>query len=275
MTTTPIERRLRDACPQIQSPLPPFARTLARTEQETSAGGGRSHWRGWRRAPIALPLIGAVLLLAAGATAALLLSSGEPVPPAFVLPATPETGLGEPIPASATLLPIRVADPEGGPPWGMRVIRTTRGLLCLQAGRVVRGQLGALGSGYAFAADHRFHPFLPEDAISSDACPAVGVDGSAFLPGPPVIVPANALPLAGENVAVADQVHCDLPGQQNWGVRCAQRELRQVADGLLGPDANSIEVSTPHSSFTVKPYGPLGAYLIVLPAQPRADADMA
>lgn len=223
---------------------------------------------------MALPaLIGAVLLLAGGATAALLLSSGEPVAPAFVLPATPNTGLGEPVPASLSLLPIRVADPEGGPAWGMRVIRTTRGLLCLQAGRVVQDQLGGLG-GYAYAADRRFHPFLPEDAISSDACPAVGGLHGAFLPGPPVIVPANALPLAGENVAIADQVHCDLPGQQNWGVRCAQQELRQVAFGLLGPNATSIEVSTPQGSFAIKPYGPLGAYLIVLPAQPRANATM-
>ncbi len=225
---------------------------------------------------MALPALaaGALLLAAGGAAAALLLSPGEPVAPAFVLPATPNVGLGEPEPASLALLPLRVPDPEGGPPWGMRAIRTTRGLLCLQAGRVVQGQLGGLGSSYAFADDNRFHPFLPADAVSTDACPAVGANGAAFLPGPPVIVPANALPLAGENVARADQAHCDLPGEQNWGVRCPQQELRQVAIGLLGPHAQSIEVSTPQRSFSVQPYGPLGAYLIVLPAQPRANADM-
>jgi hypothetical protein len=170
---------------------------------------------------------------------------------------------------------MRVADTEQGPPWGMRVIRTTRGLLCLQAGRVVDGQLGALGSGYAFHGDKRFHPFLADDAISTDACPAVGASGKAFLPGPPVIVPANGLPLAGENVAQSDQVHCDLPGQENWGVRCPQSELRQVAVGLLGPNARSIEVGNADgSSFTIDPYGPEGAYLIVLPAQPNANASM-
>ena len=156
------------------------------------------------------------------------------------------------------------------------MIRTTRGLLCLQAGRVVGGQLGALGSGYAFHGDKRFHPFLPDDAIATDACPAVGVNGKGFLPGPPVIVPSETgCPLAGENVAQADQVHCDLPGQENWGVRCPQAELRQVAVGLLGPNARSIEVTNPDgSSFSIDPYGPEGAYLIVLPAQADANASM-
>src|SRR6202043_2299227 len=101
-----------------------------------------------RRVGLALPVtIGVLALAAASAAAALLFSSGETVAPAFVLPATPSAGLGEPVPHSLALLPMRVPDPEGGPPWGMRVIRTTRGLLCLQAGRVVDGQLGALGTG--------------------------------------------------------------------------------------------------------------------------------
>jgi hypothetical protein len=157
----------------------------------------------------------------------------------------------------------------------MRVIRTTRGLLCLQAGRVMDGRLGALGTGYSFHADRRFHPFLAEDAISTDACPAVGAGGTAFLPGPPVIVPANGLALAGENVSQSDQVHCDLPGQENWRVRCPQPELRQVAVGLLGPNARSIGVTNADGSgFTIAPYGPEGAYLIVLPAQPNANASM-
>jgi hypothetical protein len=229
----------------------------------------------WRRGGLALPFaIGAVVLVAASAGAALLLTPGEKVAPAFVIPATPNDGLGEPVSETLTPLPMRVADPEGGPPWGMRVIRTTRGLLCLQGGRVVGGALGALGNGYAFNGDGRFHPLLPEDAISTNACPAVGSTATAFLPAPPVIVPANGVSLAGENVAVGDKNHCDLPGQSNWGVRCPQSELRQVAMGLLGPGARSIRVSTPNGIFTTTPYGPEGAYLVVLPAQSNANASM-
>ncbi len=271
-TLKDIEQRLRAARPVTEAPCPPVSTLVKRIEQATDAPKPRRRSRSGLALPIA---IGVLVLAAASAGAALLLSSGETVAPAFVLPATPAAGLGEPIPHTLNLLPMRVPDTEGGPPWGMRVIRTTRGLLCLQAGRVVNGRLGALGSGFAFHADRRFHPFLADDAISTDACPAVGAGGTAFLPGPPVIVTANGLPLAGENVAQGDQVHCDLPGQENWGVRCPQAELRQVAVGLLGPNARSIEVANSDgSSFTIDPYGPEGAYLIVLPAQPNANASM-
>jgi hypothetical protein len=213
-------------------------------------------------------------VLAGAGGGALLLTEGKPLPPAFVLPANPNTGLGEPVPASLALLPMRVADPEGGPPWGMRVIQTTRGLVCLQGGRVVNGELGGIGTAYAFNADGRFHPFLPADAIGIDGCVTGDQNGLAFMSGFPAIVTADGLPLAGENLWPGERVHCDLPGEQNWGVRCPQDELRQVAMGLLGPDATSIHVSTSGHEFTVKPYGPEGAYLIVLPAQPNANASM-
>ena len=273
ITRNDIERRLRAARPATEVRCPPVSSLVRRIEQAAREPQPR---RRLHRGGLALPVaIGVLAVAVASAGAALLLSSGQAVAPAFVLPATPAAGLGEPVPQSLALLPIRVADPDGGPPWGMRVIRTTRGLLCLQAGRVVDGRLGALGSGYAFDADKRFHPFLADDAIATDACPAVGAGRTAFLPGPPVIVPANGLPLAGENVSQSDQVHCDLPGQRNWGVRCPQSELRQVAVGLLGPHARSIAVSNADgSSFTIDPYGPEGAYLIVLPAQPDANASM-
>jgi hypothetical protein len=272
-TFNDVEQRLRAARPVTEVPCPPVSTLVERLERAAHEPQPR---RRLRRGGLALPVaVGVLVLAAASAGAALLLSSGQTVAPAFVLPATPAAGLGEPVPQSLALLPMRVADPEGGPPWGMRVIRTSRGLLCLQAGRVVDGRLGALGTGYAFHADKRFHPFLAENAISTDACPAVGASGTAFLPGPPVIVPTNGLPLAGENVSQSDQVHCDLPGQQDWGVRCPQSELRQVAVGLLGPNARSIGVTDADGSgFTIDPYGPDGAYLIVLRAQQDANASM-
>ena len=268
------EERLRASRPEVEASPPPPTSLWALIDQaetgETASKPKPASW--WRGSRAAAPVIVALLVLGGGASGALLLETGKSLSPAFVLPANPETGLGEPLAASVAPLPIRVPDPEGGPPWGMRVLRTTRGLVCLQGGRVVNGQLGGLGTGYAFGADGRFHPFVPDDAIATDACPAVAGNAPAFLPGPPVIVTANALPLAGENVSPGDQVHCDLPGQSNWGVRCPQRELREVAMGLLGPDVTGIQVVAPSGSFTVRPYGVDGAYLIVLPAQPRANA---
>ncbi len=267
-----IEQRLRAARPKVEASPPPLAALLARIAQAAGAAPKPRRW--WQRTRTVIPVALAAVVLAGAGGGALLLTEGTPLPPAFVLPANPNTGLGEPIPASLALLPMRVADPDGGPPWGMRVIQTTRGLVCLQGGRVVNGQLGGLGATYAFNADGRFHPFLPADAIGIDGCVTGDENGRAFMPGFPAIVTADGLPLAGENLWPGERVHCDLPGQQDWGVRCPQNELRQIAMGLLGPDATSIRVSASGHEFTVKPYGPEGAYLIVLPAQPNANTSM-
>jgi hypothetical protein len=266
-TMREIEQRLRSARPQVEASPPPLAAVLARVE----LAGGRPHARRWwrRRTGVALVLAATVLVGAGGS--ALLLAPGKPVPPAFVLPANPAFGLGRPLTPSLALLPLRAADPAGGPPWGMRVIRTSRGLTCLQAGRVVDGRLGALGIGYAFHGDGRFHPFMAADAISADSCPTVDSGGFAFLPAGATVISADGLPLAGENIYPENRVHCDLPGQEDWGIRCPEWDLREVALGLLGPVAERIEVSTPERRFSVRPYGTDGAYLIVLPPPPHAN----
>jgi hypothetical protein len=233
--------------------------------------------RGWwrRRRPrrrVVLSLaIAAVALMGAGG-GALLFATGKPLPPAYELSPASTVGLGRPLAPSLALLPLRIADPAGGPPWGMRVIRTTRGLACIQAGRVLDGLLGGIGVGYAFKGDGRFHPFAPADAVSEDSCATLAANGLAFQPGAPAIVTADGLPLAGENLWPYERVHCDLPGQEDWGVRCPQRDLREVAVGMLGPEAARIRVSAPGKELTVKPYGPDGAYLIVLPAPANSNS---
>jgi hypothetical protein len=232
----------------------------------------RGRWRLRRSSRrVALPLaIAAVVLMGAGG-GALLLAPGKPLPPAYELSPASTVGLGRPLAPSLALLPLRIDDPAGGPPWGMRVIRTTRGLACIQAGRVVAGRLGGIGIGYAFKGDGRFHPFAAADAVSEDSCATLAANGLAFQPGAPAIVTVDGLPLAGENLWPYERVHCDLPGQEDWGVRCPQDDLREVAVGMLGPDAASVRVSAPGREFTIRPYGPDGAYLIVLPAPKNSN----
>jgi hypothetical protein len=252
--------------------LPQLERDLlaAADRRFSDAPAARGWWR--RRRRVALPLaIAAVALMGAGG-GALLLAPGKPVAPAFELSPMSTVGLGRPLSPSLALLPLRVADPAGGPPWGMRVISTTRGLACIQAGRVRDDRLGGIGIGYAFKGDGRFHPFAAADAISEDSCATLAGNGLAFQPGDPAIVTADGLPLAGENLWPYERVHCDLPGQEDWGVRCPQADLREIAVGMLGPDAASIRVNAPGKDFTVKPYGPDGAYLIVLPAPAGIDS---
>lgn len=73
------------------------------------------------------------------------------------LPSAEPFGVGAALPKTARLLPLRFPDPNGGPPWGLRIVRTQFGS-CQQIGRVENGQLGTLGIDGYWRDDHRFHP---------------------------------------------------------------------------------------------------------------------
>ncbi len=98
---------------------------------------GRPPWRrsGLRVAVVAV-LVALVAVAVAVAAGGLF---GSPVAPEEHL--TPTTGWGVPIRSSVRLIPISAPDPAGGLPWGIRIMHTTRGLGCLQVGRLEGGQL--------------------------------------------------------------------------------------------------------------------------------------
>jgi hypothetical protein len=198
--------------------------------------------RGPLRLAVAALLV--LLLLAAVAVAASgVLSTGTAVEPAR--PLTPMAGLGVPAQGGSRLLGVRFFDPAGGPPWGMRLVHTTRDLLCIQVGRVYHGELGVLGLDGAFGDDGRFHP-LPPDTINrqpgSTSCQPEGDEPSLEVSG----LPASAL----------------MPEEGRVGTL---RQARWVSYGLLGPDAVSVTYSYAGGEHTVPVEAGTGAYLIVLP----------
>lgn len=263
-----LDQRLRAARPSTHGSPPAFEVVLARIARgdtlAVAAGGYR-----WLR--MAVLIVAVALALAAAAWGAVSVLTGAPVPSAYV-DAKPTVGLGQPLHASLGVLPLRASDPAGGPPWAVRLIATTRGLGCIQAGRLVNGQLGVLATDrFAFRGDGKFHPFLASDAIDG-ACAPIDANGRVVTGGNPQIVTADGLATAGGNVPPGARVHCDMPGEQDWGVRCPQSMLREVAVGFTGPDAVRITVSQPgHADQTIAPYGPDGAYLLVLPPPPNAN----
>ena len=138
---------------------------LRRVVEVPSTRARRSRLPIPRRARLGLIVpIGAVVL--AGGTLALaatgVILTGSSVPAAA--PVGPTEGIGDPV--SSRLLSLRVQDPGGGLPWGMRVVETSRGLVCAQVGRVHNGQLGELGTDGAFNDDGLFHPF-PSGVVQS------------------------------------------------------------------------------------------------------------
>lgn len=194
-------------------------------------------------------LVMAVVLMLAGGAIALAATgvlSGSPVRQQG--PATPNAGIGVPAPGGSRLLSLRAADPQGGLPWGMRLVRTTRGEICVQIGRLDDGQLGQLGIDGAFHDDGRFHPLapdvLPETSNSGDV--------SCNLAAPIRI----GLWPAGDRSAAPN-------GPEETKFKPTAKDLRSISWGLLGPHALSITHRTA-GGIQTSPVAPgTGAYLIV------------
>ncbi len=228
---------------------------------ERTAASGRPLW--WPRqlrtvviAVLALLAITAVALAAAG-----VFSPGRPVTPVSV--PKPRASDGAAIPSTIRLLPLRADDPAGGPEWGLRILSTTRGEVCIAPGRVQDGLIGVLGRDRAFGDDGRLHPFAAS-YIDPLGCALPDAGGHAFLNIGQTGLPASAL-IPGI-AAAAGGCRVDNPPPADRALLCPSRDLRDVYYGLLGPDAVSVtyrsssgDLATEHTA------GPDGAYLLVLP----------
>jgi hypothetical protein len=204
----------------------------------------------------ALLLIAAVALAAAG-----VFSPGRPVTPVSV--PNPRTFSGAVIPSTIRALAVRAQDPAGDPSWGLRLVRTTRGEVCITPGRVQGGVVGVLGRDQAFGDDERLHPYA-RDYIDPFSCALPDAQGHAFLSIGQVGLPASAL--IPELAARAGGCRVDNPRPANSALLCPTSVLRDVYYGLLGPDAVSVTYRGTSGHLTTKPTaGPSGAYLIVLP----------
>jgi hypothetical protein len=237
---------------------------LRRAVEEPSK---RAHRRmSWLPAPLRAGwglLIPIACILLAGGTLALaatgVILTGSAVPAAA--PIGPSEGIG--VPVSSRLLPVRAQDPDGGLPWGMRIVETSRGLVCAQVGRIDNGQLGELGIDGAFNNDGLFHPF-PSGVVQS--FPGGSTEDGTQIEG-------GTCTLAGSAVwgsAVAAEL---------WGVdRNAafahghfspkSPQARDISYGLLGPRALRVSYTEGSSQHNEAVVPGVGAYLIVQPAAP-------
>ena len=169
------------------------------------------------------------------------------------VPPVPTAGNGAATAATAKLLPLRVADPAGGLRWGLRSVRTTRGDICLQVGRLADGTIGAIGEDGAFGNDRHFHPFSDnyEDPLS---CVPLDARGHGF----------TTVVISGLPTSAMDGGGCLADFSRHDRIPCPVEDTRDVYFGLLGPEASSITyASAGGQPVTVPTVGPDGAYLIV------------
>ncbi len=235
----------------------------AQPAQPSARPGPGGRW--WRPVSLRAVLLAlaALLVIAAVALAAVgVFGTGRPVAPVQV--PNPHASDGAVIASTIRVLPLGVADPEGGPRWGLRILRTTRGEVCVTPGRVQDGVIGVLGRDGAFGNDGRLHPFA-RDYIAPGSCALSDADGHAFLSIGLVGLPSSAL-LAPEATTAAGGCRVDNPPPANRKLLCPTHALRDVYFGLLGPRATSVTYTDVHGIIrTMRTEQPDGAYLVVLP----------
>jgi hypothetical protein len=232
--TTPARDLAADASASRQTPRRPLVRRpLA------------------RRGSVALLLVAGALALAAVAYATTqLIQTGSPVRSEERFLAN--AGAGVAIPKTEGLLGIAAPDPAGGPPWTMRTYETSRGLGCVQVGRLVGGRIGVLGQDGAFHDDGRFHPLPSQASQAEGECVLLDARGHAFLGVGNYGVSASGLPH-----------QCHLLDSRSARRSCATSDPRDIFYGLLGPDARSITYAADGRLHTIPTVGRDGAYLIV------------
>ncbi len=229
---------------------PDEAHTRARRR---SSGPRASRWR-------VVPVILLLVFLGAGvAFASGLISLGAPAPSVPVF-ANSHAGLGRVAPGTVRLLGLSVQDPHGGLPWGMRVLSTTRGVGCLQVGRLLDGRLVALGQDGAFGNDGRAHELPLSTNVERLNCSLVDGHGRIF----------DSITIKSQAASAAPGVHCEPPGtyapSHHAALRtCPLADERNLYYGMLGPAATSLTYTTGGKSHTFATVGPDGAYLIVTP----------
>lgn len=221
----------------------------------------------WRPNRLRLLIISLAALLV---TTTIALAAGGVIPIGSSVPPTKlhaDRGLGVPVKAGGSrLLPMRVADPVGGLPWGMRIVRTGRELVCLQVGRVQGSMLGELGIDGAFHDDGELHP-LPASALPGKLGGTV-----------PYVSNGNTqCALAGQAIATGITMPTSAIGQLPRSAKAIarreampKRDMRSVYFGLLGPQAVSVTYRDAAGGERTQPVvSGSGAYLIVLPANPK------
>jgi hypothetical protein len=193
----------------------------------------------------------AVLALLCTTTIALAASgvilTGSSVPSSGRL--RPGYELGVPARGGSELLALRAPDPAGGLPWGMRVVRTTRGYLCVQIARVQDRTLGELGIDGAFHDDGRFHP-LPADALGVQQAGTCELSGRSGFAAAIIGLQPSAV---GFHPRAAS----------NTSANVSRASLREISFGLLGEHARKIAYRSEDGVKSAEVLRGLGAYLIV------------
>jgi hypothetical protein len=277
-----------------------------RSVDERAAARARAHEA--RRQLVRTLAIAVIALLAAAAVAlaAKALLTGTAAPRRF---AGQSLYFGAVKPGTTHLLNVREPDPGGGPPWGVRIFKTTQaGRVCAQVGRVVSGHLAALGVAGDFQNDGRAHR-LPVEAPGCSSLTTSGhlalivlaqpVPTASGLPVDPAAANSGCLTPESRRLVQAqpERLRRYIRAMQARGNRqeellarrhlrqalmrlrhlphpCRANDLRTVISGFAGPRALSVTLTMNGHALrhSVHP-AEEGAFLYVLSGRPPLPID--
>lgn len=253
-------------------------------ENELHRAAARPRRRFWpvTRGGIAL-VVGFVVVGGAATAAGLSLVGADPDAAEHFEQGIPTAITGKPV-RDGTLMPVRTDDPDGGPPWGIRVTTTSRGAACIQVGRVVDDQLVVLGRDGAFANDGRAH-VVP---AGRDICVPTAADGTPILRSRGATLTSSGLSRCNlrvsrteyeqERRAAVARLNGLTPGpakryrpatDASWAgfeaAMCPEGAQRAIRWGFLGSRASAVSLGAADGSRTHQPLAPggFGAYLFV------------
>jgi hypothetical protein len=237
-----------------ETPFERLARELeaaaARQVAEAEAVPRRRRRRG-RTLAVAVVAVGGGAGAASWAASSLL-SAGSPVPFERGAPIAGRAQ-GAPIPGTVKLLTDDVADPGGGPPWGLRYWETDRKYACVQVGRVYAGKLGQISGGKVF---HELRLGVTRGALGG--CFVLDGGGHAFT----AIHTDAQRGAQPQTCPTGFRLGTELSGADGRDTRCDAPD-RTIDFGLLGPNAKSFTYRAAGHDHAATPLGGVGAYLVV------------
>jgi hypothetical protein len=138
------------------------AHEIAAERERPHENATRRRWRAPRLLAVGLAALALTGAVAYGATTLIGVGSPAPNPPAPFPP------------SNIKLLGLRVADPAGGPPWGIRLALSPSSGgsspgVGIQLGRIRGAQMGFIGEDNVFHDDHLFHAAGPNSALITPA----------------------------------------------------------------------------------------------------------
>lgn len=243
------------------------AQGRGRSELRSSAVAGRPRSAGVRRRrrwPHGGRLLAGILVAGLATTGALAATGALRIAPErneAWLPLRADEGAG--VPASELkVLPLRVADPNGGPPWVIRTFHTNRQAACAQVGQLYRGRFGLVER------DRNNRPVFRVAGVhigENARCTNRAVGGFPVLRG-----------LRNVRVTGGPGSPARCGGQPGQRGACPITSVVVVRWGLLGPKARTAQFASPRG-----PVGPQqklaassgGAYLLVQRVDPSPWRD--